>query len=245
MIQIIVARYNENIEWTMQFPNVVICNKGAKIDWIFNQIFMENVGREGHTYYKYIYDNYENLPEHVIFLQGNPFDHSPNIIKNLQNYLSSDDLNVDFDFLSEHIIGCKLSGCGHHPGLPLYEVYKNLFDIDADINSIFNFGAGAQFIVSRNRILKRPREFYLKIVQLLKYSINPIEGFVIERFHGLVFNENTDTPIPLSPDTEEKEINHPKHPRNVYKKIKLNTNPTINTKRQNFSVLDILNFNPY
>jgi hypothetical protein len=26
---------------------------------------------------------------------------------------------------------------------------------------------------------------------MLEYSINPIEGFVIERFHGLIFDENT------------------------------------------------------
>ena len=52
----------------------------------------------------------------------------------------------------------------------------------------FIFGAGAQFIVSKKQILKRPKEFYLKIVEMLQYSINPIEGFVIERFHKLIFS---------------------------------------------------------
>jgi hypothetical protein len=36
--------------------------------------------------YKYIYDNYENLPDHVIFLQGYPFDHSPNLMNILKNH---------------------------------------------------------------------------------------------------------------------------------------------------------------
>jgi len=52
----------------------------------------------------------------------------------------------------------------------------------------FKFGAGAQFIVSKNQILKRPKEFYLKIIKLLEYSKNPIEGYVIERFHQFIFN---------------------------------------------------------
>lgn len=51
---IIVARYNENVEWTKQFKNVIIYNKGNKLNGGYNQIFLDNVGREGHTYYKYI-----------------------------------------------------------------------------------------------------------------------------------------------------------------------------------------------
>lgn len=51
----------------------------------------------------------------------------------------------------------------------------------------FMFGSGAQFIVSKQTILKRPKEFYLKIVELLQNDINPIEGYVIERFHKLIF----------------------------------------------------------
>ena len=51
----------------------------------------------------------------------------------------------------------------------------------------FVFGGGAQFIVSKSNILKKPKSFYLKIVQMLENDINPIEGFVIERFHKLIF----------------------------------------------------------
>jgi hypothetical protein len=36
--------------------------------------------------------------------------------------------------------------------------------------------------------LKRPKEFYLKLIKLLEYSVNPMEGYVIERFHKIIFN---------------------------------------------------------
>lgn len=52
----------------------------------------------------------------------------------------------------------------------------------------FQFGAGAKFIVSKNKILQRPKEFYLKIVEILQNEINPIERYVIERFHKLIFS---------------------------------------------------------
>ena len=148
---------------------------------------MNNVGREGHTYYKHIYDNYDNLTDYIIFLQGNPFDHSPNIISNLNNYVNNKELSIDFEFLSERVLNCNLNGCQYHPGLPLIEIYEKLFG-ERNKNINFIFGAGAQFIVSRKKILERPKEFYLKIVEMLETNINPIEGFVIERFHKIIFS---------------------------------------------------------
>ncbi len=184
---IVVARYNESLEWTKNFSNVIVYNKGNPLSDDFNHNVLNNVGREGHTYYKHIYDNYDNLTDYIIFLQGNPFDHSPNIISNLNNYVNNKELSIDFEFLSETIIDCNLKGCQYHHELPLMETYEKLFG-ERKENMEFIFGAGAQFIVSKKKILQRPKEFYLKIVEMLDKNINPIEGFVIERFHKLIFN---------------------------------------------------------
>ena len=190
---IVVARYNEDLEWTKQFLNVIIYNKGTPLTNDFNQILLNNVGREGHTYYKHIYDNYDNLADYTIFLQGYPFDHSPNIIynlniiTNLNKYINNADLRIDFEFLSEYIHDCNLTGYEHDPSLPLIETYERLFDERKEYMD-FKFGAGAQFIVSKKKILQRPKEFYLKIVEMLDNHISPIEGYVIERFHKLIFN---------------------------------------------------------
>lgn len=184
---IVVARYNENLNWTKQFLNVIVYNKGNKLTNDFNEILLNNVGREGHTYYKHIYDNYDNLADYTIFLQGNPFDHSPNIISDLNKYTNNKDLSIDFEFLSRNILNCNLSGCPHHSGLPLIETYEKLFG-ERKEDMEFQFGAGAQFIVSKKKILQRPKKFYLKIIEILENNINPIEGFVIERFHKLIFN---------------------------------------------------------
>ena len=65
--------------------------------------------------------------------------------------------------------------------------YEKLFG-ERKENMEFIFGAGAQFIVSKKKILQKPKTFYLKIIKMLEYSKNPIEGFVIERFHKLILN---------------------------------------------------------
>ena len=183
---ILVARYNENIEWTRQFKNVIIYNKGDALTENFNQVFLNNVGREGHSYYKYIYDNYNNLEDYTIFLQGHPFDHSPNLIDNLNKYLNNNDLNIDFEYLSEAILDCNLSGCRYHEGLPLRDTYEKLFNIRKEYMD-FKFGTGAQFIVSKKYILKRSQTFYYKIIEILQNDVHPTEGYAIERFHKIIF----------------------------------------------------------
>jgi hypothetical protein len=188
---IIVARYNENVEWTKYFPNVIIYNKGNKLDNNYNEVFLNNVGREGHTYYKYICDNYENLAEYTIFLQGNPFDHSPNIIYNLNNlinYINNNELSIDFEFLSEQVYYSSLDlECSRW--LECRNIHKNwerVFGVNIE-NQECIFGAGAQFIVSKKKILKNTKEFYENIVKMLDYDINPLEGYDIERFHKYIF----------------------------------------------------------
>lgn len=185
-MKIVVARYNEDITWTNQFSNVVIYNKGQPVNTDHQQIALDNVGREAHTYLKHICDNYDNLDNYTVFLQGNPFDHSPNVIENLKMY-SNDTSNVNFEFLSEWIIACNLNGCRHHRGLPLREVYEYIFENKGNDDE-FLFGAGAQFIVSKERILKHPKELYLKILKLVDHDVCPIEAYVLERFYKLIFD---------------------------------------------------------
>jgi hypothetical protein len=193
-VTIVVSRYKEDITWTEQFPlaNVIIYNKGESLlstesDKKYNEILLENVGREGHTYYKYIYDNYDHLQDYTIFLQGYPFDHFQNVVENVNKYINDTTLSIDFELLSSNIVGCNLSGCSYHGYLPLVSVYEQLFN-ERKTEMAFSFGMGGQFIVSKRQILKHPREFYLKIVEMLQHDINPIEGYVIERFHKLIFS---------------------------------------------------------
>lgn len=190
-MKIIVARFRENIDWTKNLDNVIIYNKGNDIS-NYNTIKLPNVGREGHTYYTHIYNNYYNLDDYTIFLQGNPFDHSPNILDNIDFLTNNIDLlkenNVSFMHLTETNLFTNLNGCKHHKEIPMRTVYKKVFGNKKEPEGDFIFGAGAQFMVSKEQIYKHPPEFYLNIIKILDYSINPIEGFVIERLHGLIFS---------------------------------------------------------
>ena len=158
-MKIIVSRYTECVDWTKQFPNVIIYNKGYTLNNYNNEVLLDNVGREGHTYYKYICDNYDNLEDYTIFLQGNPFDHSPNIIHNLNKYINNKELCIDFEFLSEaiHYSSLDLECSRYYQCINIHKNWERVFGIICDSNECI-FGAGAQFIVSKTQILKHPKE---------------------------------------------------------------------------------------
>lgn len=185
---IIVARYREDVEWTKEFPNVIIYNKGNVLGNGYNEVFLNNVGREGHTYYKHIYDNYDQLADYTIFLQGNPFDHSPNIISNLNKYINNKELHIDFEFLSENVYHSSLDiEIGHRWCKNIHKDWELVFGEKCNDNQECIFGSGAQFIVSKNKILKNKKEFYGNIIKMLEYTRNPFEGYNIERFHKYIF----------------------------------------------------------
>lgn len=69
LYEIIIARYNENVNWCNQYKeNIIIYNKGN--DNIPNSISLNNVGRENHTYLYHIVNHYDCLADKTIFCQG-------------------------------------------------------------------------------------------------------------------------------------------------------------------------------
>ena len=199
-IQIVIARYKENLDWTQKLSNVFICNKGLplKENMYGHQIIndLENVGREGHTIYSYIYDNYDNLSDYTIFLQGNPFDHCPEILNKLMG-LNCMESPPDFEFLAVYISDIFLGYNIYYIDLKCYlnfiKAYKDIFHqnpSDEMISNRFPFGSGAQFIVSKSNILSRSRDFYKRIIDMLSYNSDPIEGHIIERFHKIILSSD-------------------------------------------------------
>lgn len=193
-LQIVVSRYNENIEWTLQFiNNVVIYNKGEPIDEKFKAIPLPNLGREGHTYYYHIYENYDNLADHTVFLQGHPFDHSPFILNQINSLIYNNNSYIKYKHLSLKVLKSNFHFEMKREGR-CKNIYKNYEKwlgktIPNNENREIEFAAGAQFVVSKDTILKRPREFYYNVMKSLDHSMGPTEGMDLERLHKVIFTE--------------------------------------------------------
>jgi hypothetical protein len=191
-IKIIITRYNESLNWAKKFNNVLLYNKGNQNDPIlndFNYINIPNVGRDIHTIFYHIYHNYDSLDDYLVFLQGFAHDHSPNLNKNMNKIINQINNNEHIHNLYEDLSELVLDGkifC--HESIDIMDkVYERIFGEKMGDKKII-FGSGAQFIVSRHNILKRSRDFYKNIMDILDYSNMPYEIFEVERFIQVIFN---------------------------------------------------------
>jgi hypothetical protein len=81
-IQIVVAKYNEDTSYLNNKPfskySQIVYDKGCKykdvtmyaLNTMRNWTYLENIGRESHTYLHHIIENYDNLADITIFLPG-------------------------------------------------------------------------------------------------------------------------------------------------------------------------------
>lgn len=88
-MDLVIARYKENIDWIQSiksfFSNVYLYNKDELIQSEFIQKKLKNIGREANTYIHHIVENYDNISEFTIFLQGEPYEHCPTLNYEIQN----------------------------------------------------------------------------------------------------------------------------------------------------------------
>lgn len=101
--EIVIARYSENLDWVTRIPaefSVTIYNKGAKItsDAVLGRagkiIDLANSGRESDTFLRHILAMQAFTDGYTVFLQGDPFEHSPDIIALLAAWRSWKDLQA-------------------------------------------------------------------------------------------------------------------------------------------------------
>lgn len=195
--QIVVARYNEDISYLSSYANIMIVyNKGLPdIPLNFDTIILPNIGRESHTYLYHIIQNYDNLANKTFFIQGFIDDHK---LFPMDEYFKNDDFigrksQYSINMLKSTII---------HNGKYLkdfktgnlkrskYTPYEWINKIGIDISKYDNFEMiwGANFSISKELILKKPKIFYEDLMKYVEYDVNPEEGHFFERSWNLIFN---------------------------------------------------------
>jgi hypothetical protein len=209
--KIVVARYNENIEWLKdEMKNCIIYNKGEKLN-IDNEIMVENVGREAETYLNYIINNYDNLPDVVVFTQARISDHKKKddvqyllSIKNQainhsksQNYVTYDGITKNKHFDKEWNLqnGVFYLKDNYKNNKPMTFFNWFTIHIKKDYPEKLTFYLNAIFAVKRELILKNSLEYYKKMILEVNHHINPAEGHFFERSWFNIFNYLVDDPI--------------------------------------------------
>ncbi len=91
--EVVIARYSEDLDWVARIPSafqVVIYNKGAPITSepalrrAGQVTALPNGGRESDTFLRHALGQPAAADGYTVFLQGNPFEHSPDILRLLE-----------------------------------------------------------------------------------------------------------------------------------------------------------------
>jgi hypothetical protein len=177
MKKIVIARYNENIDWIKNINfDFIVYNKGSN-DLNISNTLIQNKGRESDTYLNFILDYYNNLPEQIIFCQGNPFDHCENFID-----LINKEYTEDLVYLAYYIATDDDRGCPNHCGLNIKEI---LLDLNLENPEKFTFSAGAQYIVSKELIQNKSLDWWKNCYKI--YNNHSLSPWVFERIWPLIF----------------------------------------------------------
>lgn len=122
--KIVVARFNEDVDWLVKYaPKVVVQNKGDEASIPAELVpftnHLPNIGLDQHSHLEYIIQNYDTLPEIVIFTQANLEDHRDVHEPHLSEYhfkqidsihrhastMSTDEILMDM-IKQVHLYGC-------------------------------------------------------------------------------------------------------------------------------------------
>lgn len=171
-MDLVVAKFKENISWTSLFPNdnIVIYDKSDEENAF---IKLPNIGREAHTYIHHIISTYQSLPEHTCFVQGDPTDKKLPLLQpdgwlnRSHTLLTTRTTDLDFEPLTK-IFTCDGRGAPSEPGLPIEQTYRRF--LAGPLPDLYHFPIGAQFIVSRKAITSRSLPFYKDMMQELMVS---------------------------------------------------------------------------
>lgn len=203
--EVVVAHYDENLDWLA--PHAHHCHiyhKGNEVKprFLYQQWEkLPNVGREGHTFLHHIINNYKRLANVTVFVQGCLEDHFKmgdsygNVTEYMSRALTNDlvyrrgDKYASWGRL-QHIgkfLEDLKSGKMRPSEYTFGEFYEKVFLLPHP--PVIATSYGACFAVTRERILRRPKELYQRIINYLSDHPNPEEGHYLERLWVHLFSE--------------------------------------------------------
>ena len=211
-LEIVVARYSENVSWLKGFQGqalIHVYNKGLDFkSFISGKYLVErlpNIGRESHTYLSHIVKYYHQLSDITIFTQGAHDDdgwstsdllwYSSQLLSSKQEKFASYGLD-EIDMIDriqygdpwlEDIRSGKLKTSRY----TFAEVYKRyILNDDEELPESFVCSYKGCFAVTKEAILQHPRTYYQDLLDLVSDHRNPEEGHYIERMWATIFNKD-------------------------------------------------------
>jgi hypothetical protein len=223
-IEIVVARYNENLKWINESPfnefTYIVYNKGQNEDFEKNNvkkiISLPNTGRCDHTYLYHIIQNYENLNNITVFFPGsihmeNKKGKAIEILNRIKNnkfehaifigeYTSN--LNKKFyNFQLDHWLSSDPKNAELYTKSELFtskiRPFGKWYNFHFGNKKIKFYTINSIFSIDKKDILKYDKKRYIWLLKQLSLHANPEVGHYIERSWSAIFHPFLHTKVLL------------------------------------------------
>jgi hypothetical protein len=167
---IVTSHWQEDLEWLKKskFPVVLIDKEGSAESSFVPKYVIPNKGGAESTYFKYIIENYENLPEHIAFLHGHENAYHQKHERSLLEVIEGANLTHGYIPLSGWVRFYPFfNEVGVLNSPDLWDSFHLPSELKPKVGSLMAFQPNSQFIVSKERILKHPKELYEHIYNVL------------------------------------------------------------------------------
>jgi hypothetical protein len=198
---LLVSKYNNDISWIKDFTdNYIVYDRSDTTDQnisIDNKVIhSKNIGYNLYDYFTYIIDNYDNLPDCVIFVKGNVFPR--HVTKEFFEGIMNNDHFTPIEDPKMHKVKwpvslfssdggyCEINNSWYtkHFETKYFNNYNDFIKfcfINPVIPRYVRFAPGANYIVPKENILKLPKQFYENLRFFISYTQLPGEAHIIER----------------------------------------------------------------
>jgi hypothetical protein len=213
-IEIVVARYNEDLHWLKEDPfnkyTNIVYNKSDNTDFYQDSntksvVQLPNVGREMHTYFYHIIENYDNLSDVTVFLPGSTdLPHKYNRAKNMIHRVAQTNSTVmscsvdtnAMDGLKDFSIDHYLSSHSNNKSIntdtsmqisdvrPFGKWYESVFSDKVDNHCV---SYNSIISISKKHIHQHPISYYKQLMDHVDTHQNPETVHYFERAWYAVF----------------------------------------------------------
>ena len=203
--KIVISRYNEDISWINNYSyDYIVYNKGEKIEEVHNVLNVENIGNNQRDIFQFIVENYDNLPNIIVFVQGNPYDHCKKekfdklilseqftSLESYEDIIQSNAQTLDkYGGFMEINNSWYINHYNNTLGQTCAWTSFNHFMDSCFVNYVSNhwnrFAPGSQYIITKEIAHHYPKNFWKFLMNVLNKN-HMTEGHVIERSLWMIF----------------------------------------------------------
>jgi len=205
-----ISYFDGELDWikNLNKSNYIVYNKSKeKLEQNINSIKVKNVGYNIYSYLYFIIENYENLPETIVFCKNNIFTRhieistfinllKRNIFTCLEENHNINNFPISVNFSDNSFNEINSSWYKYEYSRKYFhdfnDFYKYIFN-SINIPLFLRYAPGANYIVPKNNILLRSKIFYKNLLKFVSHSQYSCESHFIERSLYLIWNSNLES----------------------------------------------------